>query len=57
MTQTTTTEESPTKPKVFFIRVREDEYLQIANLAKQEDRSTNKMANILLKSALESRKS
>ncbi|HRK41241.1 MAG TPA: hypothetical protein PLN95_04145 [Candidatus Saccharibacteria bacterium] len=42
-------------PKVFFIRVKEDDYNKIVELAREEDRSTNKMANLLLRSALESR--
>ena len=41
--------------KVYFIRVNEDEYKRITALAEVEDRSINKMANILLKSALESK--
>lgn len=41
------------KQKVYFIRVNEDEYKRIVTLADAEDRSINKMANILLKSALE----
>jgi hypothetical protein len=43
------------KQKVYFIRVKEDEYKKITALADAEDRTINKMANILLKSALESR--
>lgn len=39
--------------KYFFIRVGEAEYKKIAVLAASEDRSINKMANILLKKSLE----
>lgn len=48
--------DTPTaKQKVYFIRVKEDEYRRITALAEAEDRTINKMANILIKSALESR--
>lgn len=42
-----------TDVKYFFIRVGETEYKKIAELAASEDRSINKMANILLKKSLE----
>jgi hypothetical protein len=44
-----------TGQKVYFIRVKENEYKKIVALADSEDRTINKMANVLLKSALESR--
>jgi hypothetical protein len=45
----------PSKKKVYFIRVDEDQYKKIVELAKEEDRSANKMANLLIRAALEKR--
>jgi len=45
----------PSKKKVYFIRVDEDQYKKIVELAKEEDRSANKMANLLIRTALEQR--
>lgn len=53
---TSTKVTKPISEKVYFIRVSETEYKRIARLAESEDRSINKMANLLLKSALESKK-
>ena len=41
--------------KVYFIRVNEDDYKKIVELAEVEDRSINNMANSLIKSALRSK--
>ena len=43
-----------TTKKVYFIRVGEDEYKRIAELAEPQGRSINNMANFLLKNALNS---
>jgi hypothetical protein len=45
----------PSKKKVYFIRVDEKEYKQIVELAEKEDRSANKMANLLIRAGLEQR--
>lgn len=42
--------------KVYFIRVDEAQYQRIIRLAESEDRSINKTANRLIKSALDSAK-
>lgn len=47
------TSDKPVTKKVFFVRVAEAEYRRIQELAEIEDRSANKTANRLLKSALD----
>ena len=58
MIEPTTIKQVKTKtpPKVYFIRVGEDEYREIESIAQSEDRSINKMANILIKDALKAHK-
>jgi hypothetical protein len=51
-----TNDVKPTNQKVYFIRVGEEEYKRITEIAQSEERSINKMANLLLRAALESRK-
>jgi hypothetical protein len=50
---TTNNTDASTQPKYFFVRVNAETYQEIVKLAKEEERSVNKMTNILLKRSLE----